>query len=312
MTPILDIKNLTVGFETPAGKLKVVDDISLACSRGETVAVLGESGSGKSVLAGAIMSILDASARIRGRILLNGQDILILNEWEMEKIRGNRMAIIVQNPDSALNPVLPVGSQLAEGLRTHTRTNKKKARKMVLEALNAMDFTECESLLNMYPHQLSGGMKQRLLISAALLTRPEMVIADEPTQGLDRSTKEVIMAEMKKPCREHQYGLLLITHDTQVAREMGNRVAVMYAGEIVEIADSRRFFQNPSHPYSRCLLDASPEKGFRPISGISPSTDHLPSGCRFHPRCPRRIGPCDSTNPEMKEVNGDKVKCHLY
>jgi peptide/nickel transport system ATP-binding protein len=312
MAKVLEIKALTVGFDTQAGIVRVVDNMSLDCDRNEIIAVLGESGCGKSVLAGAIMRILDANAWITGQILLNTLDILSLCERKMANIRGNQISIIMQNPDSALNPVLPIGTQLAECLWTHTTSNKQEAIKTILERLKAMGFKEGKSLLKMFPHQLSGGMKQRLLISAALLTGPEMIIADEPSKGLDPLTKELVMAEMKKLCHQQQSGLMLITHDTQVARKMANRVAVMYAGEIVEIAECQRFFKTPLHPYSRALLNSSPEKGFHPIPGFSPSPDQLPSGCRFHPRCPDRKVQCDTINPEMRPVYKDRVKCHLY
>jgi peptide/nickel transport system ATP-binding protein len=312
LNDILKITDLTVRFDTRSGSADVVDNVSLGCRQGETLAILGESGCGKSVLAGAIMRILDSSAKILGKILLKGLDILALTEREMEKIRGNRMAIIIQNPDSALNPVFSIGNQLAEGLRTHTGMDKRKAMRTILKRLEKMGFKESRALLKMFPHQLSGGMKQRLLITAALLTRPELIIADEPSKGLDPATKKRVVVEMQKQSHQQRSGLLLITHDTQVAREMGNRVAVMYAGEIVEMADSHGFFKNPRHPYSRALLDSSPERGFQPIPGTPPSIHHLPPGCRFHPRCAHRMSQCFSINPEMRQLDKDSVKCHLY
>ncbi|MCK4836255.1 MAG: ABC transporter ATP-binding protein [Candidatus Aminicenantes bacterium] len=312
MANTLYIKKLTVTFSTYKGPLRVVDNISFNCSRGETISILGESGCGKSVIARAIMRILDSKARIEGQIQLGTLDILKLSEKEMEKLRGNRLSIIVQNPDSALNPVLSIENQLIEVLLLHTRIEKQEAKKQVILMLDSMGFEESNSLLKMYPHQLSGGMRQRLLISATLLTRPEIIIADEPTKGLDRTTRELIIDEMKRVKNQYQSGLLLITHDTQVAREMGDWLAVMYAGEIIEISETQRFFREPLHPYSRALLNSSPERGFQPIPGTSPSLDQLPSGCRFHPRCHYRLKHCASQNPEMKTMDQEKVKCHLY
>ncbi len=308
----LSIKNLQVSFPTIKGLLRVVDHISLECPGNQTLVILGESGCGKSIIAKSIIRILDPQARVSGKIKLNGLNLLKLKEIQMEKIRGTRICIIPQNPDLSLNPVINIQNQLVEPLLIHRLANRNRARNQILQILEKLGFDNGESILKLYPHQLSGGMKQRLLIAAALLTKPEVIIADEPTKGLDRSTREIIINELIKAKHIEQVTLILITHDLNLARRLADQMAVMYAGEIIETSPVDSFFGNPRHPYSRALLDSSPEKGFHPIPGKSPSLDQLPGGCRFHPRCPQRLGFCNRERPEIKTLDRGNVKCHLY
>lgn len=308
----LFIKNLQVSFPTIKGLLRVVDHISLECPGNQTLVILGESGCGKSIIAKSIIRILDPQARVSGKIKLNDLNLLKLKEIQMEKIRGTRICIIPQNPDLSLNPVINIQNQLVEPLIIHHLANRNQARNQILRILENLGFDNGKSILKLYPHQLSGGMKQRLLIAAALLTKPEVIIADEPTKGLDRSTREIIINELIKAKQLEQVTLVLITHDLNLARRLADQMAVMYAGEIIETSPVDSFFSNPRHPYSRALLESSPEKGFHPIPGISPSLDQLPGGCRFHPRCPQRLGFCNRERPEIKTLDRGKVKCHLY
>ena len=308
----LSINNLQVSFPTIKGLLRVVDHISLECPGNQTLVILGESGCGKSIIAKSIIRILDPQARVSGEIMLNGLDLLKLKEIQMEKIRGTRICIIPQNPDLSLNPVINIQNQLVEPLIIHHLANRNRARNQILQILEKLGFDNGKSILKLYPHQLSGGMKQRLLIAAALLTKPEVIVADEPTKGLDGSTREIIINELIKANQLEQVTSILITHDLNLARRLADQMAVMYAGEIIETSPVDSFFENPRHPYSRALLNSSPEKGFHSIPGQSPSLDQLPGGCRFHPRCPQRLGFCNRERPEIKILDRGKVKCHLY
>lgn len=312
MNRFFRIRDLSVWFETRKGTLKVIDQISLDVGKNEVLAVLGESGSGKSVLGHAIMRILDSNARVNGSIFLHDLNLQKFNEKNMEKIRGNRLAIVMQNPDLAFNPVLKLGAQLIESLLVHQKAGKIPAREKLKKILMRLGLENLERIFEMYPHQLSGGMKQRLLIAAALATEPEMTIADEPTKGLDDANRNLVIDELHKIRETTRCSLILITHDTSLAFQLADRVAVMYAGEIIELSPVTSFFRKPLHPYSQDLLNALPKKGFQPIQGQSPSFDRLPGGCRFHPRCRQKLPLCSQERPEMIKTKKGLVKCIRY
>jgi peptide/nickel transport system ATP-binding protein len=312
MNALFRIRDLNVSFLTQKGPLQVIDNISLDMQRGEVVAILGESGSGKSVVGHTIMRILDKNARVRGEIFFDRLDLLKVNEKAMEKVRGNRLTIVMQNPDLAFNPVIKIGKQLIEPLLIHHALDQKLADQRLKKILLRMGFENLDTLLSMYPHQLSGGMKQRLLIAAALETGPEMMIADEPTKGLDGVNRELIINELQKVRKMNGCSLIVITHDISLVARIADRVAVMYAGEIIEISPSGSFFKKPLHPYAVDLLNALPEKGFQPIRGQSPSLSQLPGGCRFHPRCQQKLPPCPCRKPAMVRVKTGMVKCIRY
>ncbi len=318
MSPILSIKNLTTWFETSQGPLRAVDDISFDIAPGEVFALLGESGCGKSLTALSILRLLPGTARSRGEILLHGQDLLRLPEIKMREVRGGRIAMIFQEPMTSLNPVLSVGTQIGEALKAHQRLKGRSAERRAIELLDAVGIAEPERRVHDYPHQLSGGMKQRVMIAIALAGEPELLIADEPTTALDVTIQAQILELLRKLQKEQGMALLLITHDLGVVSEMADRVAVMYAGEIVEIAARAQFFAAPRHPYTQKLFDSVPGRAQRGgslavIRGMVPPLTQTFSGCRFAPRCDSAWQTCHDVVPALLATEGGgKVRCHLY
>jgi peptide/nickel transport system ATP-binding protein len=310
--PKLTVHNLQIRFEMFRDWHRVIDDLSFECGANQVLAVLGESGCGKSVIAKSIIRILDDQTSITGEIYLDDLDLLKLNEQQMAAIRGNRIAYIPQNPDLALNPVMRIKPQLIEPLMTHRLADRTQSVTAALQILEKLDFKNPSAIINMYPHQLSGGMKQRIMIAAAMLIQPEVIIADEPSKALDEVSREIIIEKLRKAKHILQAATLLITHDLDLAAKLSDTIAVMYAGEIVESSPTSSFFTEPFHPYSRALLQSSPEMGFWPITGSSPEPGHYPGGCRFHPRCIRRMPICEAQKPEMVDTDQGQVKCHLY
>lgn len=320
--PILQIEDLSVSFDTAAGQVKAAENVSFVLHRGETLALVGETGCGKSVVASSIMQLLPGNATIRGRAVYAGRDLLSLDEREMSRIRGSEIAIVFQNPSLALNPIIRVGDQVAEMLRVRkgaaTSQSLQKARDM-LSRLGLLG----DEKMRMYPFQFSGGMNQRVMIAASMILSPRMIIADEPSKGLDRALAGEVMAEMARIKNQSGASLLLITHDLNLARDISDRMAVMYCGEIVEIGRSEDIFNKPLHPYTAALLGCLPERGFQTIPGSSPSMINPPSGCKFLPRCPKGSEQCkrkqgNATVEGRAATSGGceeavrEVRCWLY
>lgn len=287
--------------------VKAVDGVSFHVSEGEALALIGESGSGKSVLGMTILRLLPENVRVGGKILFNGLNLLELPEEGLREIRGREIAWVPQNPATSLNPVLRVGIQIAEPMEVHMGIDRKTAIQRVVGLLRYFDINPAEKRVNQYPHQYSGGMRQRALVAMGTSTQPRLIIADEPTKGVD-VTKKVRVAELfRKIKKNSKPSLLIITHDLPFAERLADRVAVMYCGQIVEVCDARTFFEEPLHPYSKALLNSLPSRGLNPIKGYSPSMVNPPEGCRFHPRCDHATDKC------LKEPPFDgEVRCWLY
>ncbi len=316
--PLLAVSHLTTVFDTPDGPVPAVDDVSFEIRAGETLGLVGESGSGKSVTALSIMRLVQPPGRIAGgRLSFKGRDLLTLDERTMRTVRGADIALIFQEPMTALNPVFRVGDQVAETLLVHGRATRREARTKAVELLRAVRIPDAASRVNDYPHQLSGGMRQRVLIAMSLACQPSLVIADEPTTALDVTIQAEILDLLREMKSALHLSLLLITHDLGVIAETADRVAVMYAGRIVETGPVRAIFREPAHPYTRGLLASMP--GGRPgrrllaIDGSVPLLGALPPGCAFNPRCPDRFEPCTTAPPPDYAVGSEQAaKCYLH
>ncbi len=306
----LKIENLRVRFRTPSGEITAVDNVSIEHRQSECLALVGESGCGKSTLAHSILRLLPENTETRGKILFEGRDLLLLAEKEMANIRANKISIIPQNPALSLNPVYSISHQVAEIYCYHKRLSKAVAEKRSQRLLEKLGFENPREFLGSYPHQFSEGMNQRVLIASAFALSPKMIIADEPTKGLDERLKKTVIKEMA--VIQKKAGILLITHDLKTALHFSDRIAIMYCGEIVELASTEEFCKQPFHPYSRGLVGSLPENGFKPIPGESPSMISPPTGCRFHPRCPEKKKRCLSQKPDLKNVSGRSIRCFLY
>ncbi len=315
---LLKVDRLTTAFETPAGTVRAVDDVSFAVARGETVALVGESGCGKSVTALSILRLVPPPGRIvSGTILLDGSDLRALPEREMRAVRGARISLIFQEPMAALNPVFSIGDQVAEAMIVHGRASRRKARLRAIDLLTAVRIPDPARTARAYPHQLSGGMRQRALIAMALACQPSLVIADEPTTALDVTIQAEILDLLREMKTTHGLSLLLITHDLGIVAEMADRVLVMYAGRIVEESPVRTLFAAPAHPYTTGLLASvvgRPDGRRLPaIDGTVPNLAALPPGCAFAPRCERAIATCNTGAPPRFEIGADRaVRCHLF
>ncbi|MGP4112994.1 ABC transporter ATP-binding protein [Streptomyces sp. 4N509B] len=317
---LLEVRDLAVAFHTRDGEVPVVNGVSLAVDAGETLAVLGESGSGKSVTAQAVMGILDTPpARVTGgEIHFQGADLLTVSAEERRRVRGARMAMIFQDALSALNPVLSVGFQLAEMFRVHRGASRAEARDRAVELMKRVDIPAAEQRVGDYPHQFSGGMRQRIMIAMAVALNPALVIADEPTTALDVTVQAQVMDLLAELRREHRMGLILITHDLGVVADVADRIAVMYAGRVVEHAPVRELYAAPAHPYTRGLLESVPRltgrRGELPaIRGLPPSPLAVPPGCPFHPRCPLARDVCRVDRPPLYPVSeGRRSACHFW
>ena len=321
---LLEVKNLKTWFDTRAGKTTVVDDVSFSIRKGETFALLGESGCGKSMTALSLMQLLpsQASHNISGEVFLDGQDLLALPEAAMRNVRGNRIAMIFQEPQTSLNPVLTVGSQIGEVLQRHKGLNSIAARPRIIELLESVGIPAPTQRMDEYPHQLSGGMKQRIMIAIALAGEPDLLVADEPTTALDVTIQAQVLDLLKKLQKETGMAVLMITHDLAVVSEMVDHVAVMYAGQIVELASRDQFFNHPKHPYSQKLFEAIPSKEKRAealaiIPGTVPLLSQTFTNCRFDSRCQYAWDVCKEQPPgwQMLSDGQDKshgVRCFLY
>ena len=315
----IEAHDLEVALDADAGIVKAIDGLSLAVARGETFALVGESGCGKSMTALALMRLLPENGRIvAGRVTLERQDVLALPEAAMRTVRGGRIGMIFQEPGTSLNPVLRVGTQLVEAIETHTALRGEAARAKAIEWLGRVGLPEPERRVDEYPFRLSGGQKQRVMIAMTLAAEPDFLIADEPTTALDVTIQAQILALLKELQREQGMGLLLITHDLAVVSDMADRVALMYAGQIIEVAEARDFFAAPKHPYARLLLQALPDAGRRgeslaAIRGSVPPLWLAFEGCRFTPRCDRAFDACPGTPPDLTPLDPTRsVRCLLY
>jgi oligopeptide/dipeptide ABC transporter ATP-binding protein len=308
---LLSVKGLAVAF----GPMRVLEDVSFDIAEGEVLGVVGESGSGKSMTALAIMGLLPEGGRIAaGSIAFEGQDITHLQERDMQRLRGARMAMIFQEPMASLNPVLTIGEQIAEVLRRHRGLNRRAAHAEAIALLKLVEIAAAERRVDEYPHQLSGGMRQRAMIAIALACRPKLLIADEPTTALDATVQAGILDLLRGLRRELGMAVLLITHDLGVVSDICERVVVMYAGRIAETGPAQALFERPAHPYSRALLAAIPRLegpiGDLPaIPGVVPSPLDLPPGCRFAPRCAFAIHACEAAPPPLRFTASGEAAC---
>ncbi|MFJ4535978.1 ABC transporter ATP-binding protein [Streptomyces tibetensis] len=325
--PLLEVRDLHVEFHTRDGVAKAVNGVNYTVSSGETLAVLGESGSGKSVTAQAIMGILDMPpGRIpQGQILYRGEDMLTMSGDARRKIRGRKIAMIFQDALSALNPVLSVGYQLGEMFRVHQGLSKKEAKAKAIELMDRVKIPAAKERVGDYPHQFSGGMRQRIMIAMALALEPDLIIADEPTTALDVTVQAQVMDLLAELQREYNMGLILITHDLGVVADVADKIAVMYAGRIVETAPVHELYKRPAHPYTKGLLESIPrldQKGqeLYAIKGLPPNLTRIPSGCAFNPRCPQAQDICRTDVPPLHPVTerdggelvGRGSACHFW
>lgn len=323
MANILEIEDLNVRFHTEEGTVHALNGINLTIGRDEVIGIIGESGCGKSVTALSIMGLLSMPPAdiVSGSIRFNGQDLLELTDEEMDDIRGNEISMIYQDPMSSLNPVLKIGYQITEGLLSHRELSKAEARRRATDMLDSCGIPDPERIMSEYPHELSGGMRQRVMIAMALITEPKLLIADEPTTALDVTIQAQILELLRDLQEEHETSLIFISHDLPVVSEIADRIAVMYAGNVVETCGVEALFQNPLHPYTRKLTESIPTldraSGKLPsIGGTVPSMIDPPEGCLFADRCPQHIGEvCDEDDPKLLPVGGlgdHKAACHLY
>ena len=316
--PVLSIRDLTVEFPNRRGTLTALDSVSFDIARGEVLGVVGESGAGKSMTGAAIIGLLPGRGRIAGgTITLEGERIEGLTEEQMRHVRGHRIGTIFQDPLTSLNPLYTVGRQIVETITTHLPVSEREARDRAVALLEEVGIPAASSRLDAYPHEFSGGMRQRVVIALALCAEPELVIADEPTTALDVSVQAQIIGVIKRLCRERGVGVMLITHDMGVIAETADRVAVMYAGRIVEIGPIRDVVKRPLHPYTEGLMGSIPGLTVREdgrltqIEGSMPRLDALPSGCRFHPRCPHVFARCSLERPPPYARGESEATCFL-
>ncbi len=322
--PLLNVQGLRTHFRTAKGIAKAVDGVSFRASAGETLGIVGESGSGKSVSALSIMRLIQnpPGKVVDGRIEFNGTNLLDLSENEMRKVRGNRISMIFQEPMTSLNPVYTVGNQIAEMFQIHQGLTKKESHERAIDMLTRVKMPSPGKRLREYPYQLSGGMRQRVMIAMSLACNPEILIADEPTTALDVTIQAQILELILELKEQYDAGVLMITHDLGVIAEISQRVIVMYAGRVLEEGPTLSLFDDPKHPYTRGLLKSIPVLGRRArygrdrlteIPGIVPSLYELPRGCSFQPRCRESIPECTKSMPGLKsQGQGRSVRCHLY
>ena len=316
--PLLRVENLRVELPSRRGVLTAIDDISFAIDPGEVLGVVGESGAGKSLTGAAIIGLLEPPLRIAGgRISLAGRRIDNLPYEAMRRIRGREIGAIFQDPLTSLNPLYTIGRQLVETIRTHLDLSPAAARDRALALLREVGIAGADERIDHYPHQFSGGMRQRVVIALAIAANPRLIIADEPTTALDVSIQAQIIALLKRLCRDHGTAIMLVTHDMGVIAETAHRVAVMYAGRIVEIGAVREIVTNPRHPYTRGLMDSIPRVGgrrdrLRQVDGTMPRLNEIPPGCPFNPRCPDVFERCRQQRPDLLPAAGTDAACWLY
>ena len=317
---LLEVKDLKTYFYTDSGVAKAVDGVTFSLDKGKTLGIVGESGCGKSVTSLSIMRLVDpATGRNEGgSIIFDGQDLLTLPEKEMRKLRGNRISMIFQEPMTSLNPVFTIGDQISESLKLHKGLDKKAARDRAIELLELVGIPEAGKRVDEYPHQLSGGMRQRVMIAMALSGDPELLIADEPTTALDVTIQAQILQLLKDIKEKLHMSIIIITHDLGVIAEMADEVAVMYAGDIVEKAPTRALFDDPKHPYTIGLMNSIPDindhvSRLRTLEGLVPSLYDMPSGCRFAPRCQFCCPECEAHRINLTTLpDGRQVRCRRF
>jgi peptide/nickel transport system ATP-binding protein len=318
MSALLDVKNLSVEFPTRRGILKALDQISFSISAGEVLGVVGESGAGKSLTGAAIIGLLEPPGRISaGEIWLKGRRIDNLPDEEMRKVRGREIGAVFQDPLTSLNPLYTVGHQIAETIVTHLPLSYAQARERAVELLESTGIPAARERVDHYPHQFSGGMRQRVVIALALAAEPALVVADEPTTALDVSIQAQIITLLKKLCREHGAAVMLITHDMGVIAETADRVAVMYAGRIAEIGPVADVIHRPQHPYTEGLMGSIPSmegsvERLAQIDGSMPRLTAIPTGCAFNPRCAHSEDRCRRERPELMEAGASQAACWLH
>lgn len=308
---LLEVIDLRSYFPTQDGLVKAVDAVDLKIETGERLGLIGETGCGKTVLGMSIIRLLQPATRVSGKIVYNGRDILNLSEEEMRQMRGGEIGMILQNPNTSLNPVLKVGDQIAESIQLHLGLGKKEAKLRAKRMLAAAMIPDADKRAEQYPHELSGGMKERVMIVMGLASEPNFVIADEPTKGLDNNTKKEIVRLIRDMTSDRS--MLMITHDLAAAGEVCDRIAVMYSGEILEEAPTETILNHPHHPYTQGFIQSLPSHGLVPIPGSSPSLINPPPGCKFHPRCSRAMDICKKEHPQMMNTeNGHHARCFLF
>jgi peptide/nickel transport system ATP-binding protein len=316
--PLLEVRDLKVHFPTEDGVVKAVDGVSFTLEPGQTLGVVGESGSGKSVTFLTVMGLINRkSAHVEGEVMFDGRNLLALPDEEMRHVRGNKIGMVFQDPMTSLHPYYRVGSQIAEAIRTHRDVNKDDAQKQAIEMLRRVGMPRPEDRARAYPHEFSGGMRQRAMIAMGLALNPSLLIADEPTTALDVTVQAQILELIGRLQEEFNVGVVLITHDLGVVADVSKTVMVMYGGKAVEKGSRDEIFRQPLHPYTWGLLESIPTVDKRverlvPIKGSPPSLINRPEGCSFHPRCPHRFEPCDKDIPELKDRGGGHPEaCHL-
>jgi len=315
---LLEVEHLRIEFPTRRGTLVAVDDVSFHIGEGEVLGVVGESGAGKSLTGAAVIGLLEPPGRIAaGEVLLDGERIDHLPYEQLRRLRGKRIGMVFQDPLTSLNPLYTIGRQLVETIQTHDEMSHAEARRRAIDLLAEVGIPSPAQRIDHYPHQFSGGMRQRVVIALALCANPRVVIADEPTTALDVSIQAQIIKLLKRLCEEHGAAVMLITHDMGVIAETADRVAVMYAGRIVEVGPVREVIRHAKHPYTRGLMGAIPmvghDQGKLPqIEGSMPRLTEIPPGCPFHPRCPSALARCARQRPELMPVGGSQAACWLH
>ncbi len=313
---LLCVENLEVTFALRAGSFQAVKGVSFRLGKGERLGLVGESGAGKSITGFSIINLISPPGRISGgRIMFEGRDLSKLAPEQMRSIRGDRVAMIFQDPMMTLNPVLTVGQQMVETVKAHRKVSTRQAREIAVEKLAKVHISSPERRLTQYPHEFSGGMRQRIVIAISLLSDPALIIADEPSTALDVTIQAEIMELLLELCRNERMGLILISHDLGVVSQVTERMAIMYAGSIVEMGPTERIIANPRHPYTRGLLAALPGNQARrgrlnQIPGVMPGLANIPTGCAFHPRCQEVLDICRVSAPCLRGLDGVDVACH--
>jgi peptide/nickel transport system ATP-binding protein len=316
---ILEVKNLCTSFFTEEGEVKAVNGVSFSVPSGRTLGIVGESGSGKSITSLSILRLIQSPGKIKsGKILFDGKDLLQLSEKDMRKIRGNEISMIFQEPMTSLNPVFTIGEQISEVYQIHRNLSKREAKEKSIEMLKLVGIPSPEKRIDQYPHELSGGMRQRVMIAMALACNPKLLIADEPTTALDVTIQAQILRLIKELQEKLHMSVIFITHDLGVVAETCDYVAVMYCGKVVEFADVKTLFKNPQHPYTVGLLNSLPrhdidQEELIAIKGNVPSPFEMPNGCAFVPRCPHASAICHTKEPELvAHLENNEIRCWIY
>jgi len=318
MSHLLELHDLEVKFALRTGDIIAIDGVDLTLDKGETLGLVGESGAGKSVTGFSIINLISKPGYIsKGKIIFDGEVISSFSDEKMREIRGNKISMIFQDPMMTLNPVFTIGTQMIETLLAHKNISKSEATKIALEKLKKVQIPSPETRLAQYPHELSGGMRQRIIIAIALLTDPQIIIADEPTTALDVTIQAEIMDLLQELCETDHMSLILITHDLAVVSQVTEKIAVMYAGKIIESGATNEVISNPRHPYTKGLINSipgsiKPGEKLQQIPGMMPTLSKIPPGCAFNPRCSEKIGICETNIPEPKKTDvGTMASCHL-